>query len=103
MTTGPFSATSRYNGIDIASFETADGRTVTYLRRRFLPTSTNAIILAEHIVTQGERLDNITALYITDPEQFWRVCDVNNAMRPDDLTADAQIGHRLLIPLPQGG
>jgi len=31
------------------------------------------------------------------------VCDANNAMRPDDLTADAQIGHRLLIPLPQGG
>ena len=71
MTTGPFSATSRYNGIEIASFETAEGRTITYVRRRFLPTSTNAIILAEHIVTQGERLDNITARYITDPEQFW--------------------------------
>ena len=25
------------------------------------------------------------------------------AMRPDDLTADSEIGHRLLIPLPQGG
>jgi hypothetical protein len=77
---------------------------VSYLRRRFLPDGTKVVVLAEHIVSQGDRLDNVTARYLGDPEQFWLVCDANNAMRPDDLTAEPeQIGHRLIIPLPQGG
>lgn len=58
-------------------------------------------VMAEHLVTEGERLDNITARYLVDPEQFWRLCDANNAMRPDELTE--VIGRRLMIPLPQGG
>jgi nucleoid-associated protein YgaU len=56
-------------------------------------------VLAEHMVTEGERLDQITARYLGDPEQFWRVADANNAMRPDDLTAE--VGRTLRIPLPQ--
>jgi hypothetical protein len=102
MTPGPFPPTSRYNGIDIATFETANGRTVAYVRRRFLPSGKNIIVLAEYTVTQGDRLDNITARYLTDPEQFWRICDANNAMQPEALTADSEIGRRLVIPLPQG-
>jgi hypothetical protein len=98
-----FPVTSRYYGIDIATFDLSDGRTVSYLRRRFLPDGNKAIVLAEHTVTQGERLDNVTARYLGDPEQFWLVCDANNAMRPDDLVAESQIGHVLTIPLPQGG
>ena len=55
---------------------------------------------SEHMVTEGERLDNITAQYLGDPEQFWRVCDANGAMRPDELTET--IGRRLRITLPEG-
>ena len=98
-----FSATSRYYSIEVATIEIADGRTVSYLRRRFLPDGSKAVVLAEHMITQGERLDNITARYLGDPESFWLVCDANNAMLPDDLTADSEIGNRLIIPLPQGG
>jgi hypothetical protein len=58
-------------------------------------------IITEHVVTQGERLDNITARYLTDPEQFWRLCDANPVLWPNDLTA--RIGRRLRIPLPQPG
>src|SRR6266704_1307710 len=94
--------TSRYYGIEIVKFVTADGREESYVRRRFLPLG-NPMPLSEHMVTQGDRLDNITARYLGDPEQFWLVCDANNAMRPDDLTAESEIGHRLIIPLPQGG
>lgn len=99
-----FPATSRYFGIGIAKFATADGREEPYVRRRFLPLA-NPIPLSEHMVTQGERLDNITARYLGDPEQFWRVGDANNAMQPEALTAEDQIGRRLLIPVPltQGG
>jgi hypothetical protein len=48
-----------------------------------------------------ERLDNITARDLGDPEQFWRLCDANNAMHPDGLTAEE--GRRLIIPVVQGG
>jgi hypothetical protein len=51
-------------------------------------------------VTQGERLDIIAATYLGDPEQFWRICDANNAMRPDELTETP--GRQLRITLPEG-
>ncbi len=98
-----FTQTSRYYSVETTKLTTPDGREVIYLRRRFLPDGNRAVVLAAHVVTQGDGLDNITARYLGDPEQFWLVCDANNAMRPDDLTADAEIGHRLTIPLPQGG
>ena len=96
-----FPVTSRYYNIDNVKYETPDGRVSVYLRRRFVPAASNAPALAEHAVTQDERLDNITARYLGDPEQFWRLCDDNNALRPDELTTT--IGRRLRIPFPQGG
>ena len=95
--------TSRYYSLETATLTTPDEREIIYLRRRFLPDGTRAVILTEHVITQGDRLDTITARYLGDPEQFWLICDANNAMRPDDLTAESAIGHRLPIPLPQGG
>jgi len=95
-----FPVTSRYYGIETATYETPDGREIVYLRRRFLSAASNGPLIAEHLVAQGERLDNITARYLGDPEQFWRVCDTNNALRPEELTDE--IGRRLRIPLPQG-
>src|SRR5713101_1592830 len=96
-----FPANSRYAGIEVLMWTAPDGRQVAYLRRRFLPPDGAAITMAEHVVTQGERLDNITARYLGDPEQYWRVCDANHAMNPEDLTADENIGQRLVIPVPQ--
>ncbi|MBA3831280.1 MAG: LysM domain-containing protein [Chthoniobacterales bacterium] len=95
-----FPPTSRYAGIDTKLLETAEGRVVIYLQRRFLPSPDNFSLLHEHVVTQGDRLDNITARYLGDPEQFWRVCDPNGAMRPQELTET--IGRRLRITLPEG-
>jgi len=96
----PFPPTSRYHDIETATFETVDRKVVIYLRRRFLPLPERFSLLQEHVVTEGERLDNITAQYLGDPEQFWRVCDANTAMRPDELTET--IGRRLRITLPEG-
>ena len=95
-----FPPTSRYHGIDTATLEPADGEAIIYLRRRFLPPPERFALLQIHVVTQNERLDNITAQYLGDPEQFWRVCDANGAMRPDELTET--IGRRLRITLPEG-
>ena len=92
-----FSVNSRYDGIEIATMQTASNQTVVYLQRRFLPLSEKFEVLQEHTLTQGDRLDNITDTYLGDPEQFWYLCDANNAMHPDELTA--QIGQKLDIPL----
>ena len=96
-----FPVTSRYYEIEIATWEAADGRKINYLRRRFLPPADSYSILTEHKVTQEDRLDNVTDLYLGDPEQFWRLCEANNAKHPDELTKE--IGRRLRIPLYQGG
>jgi nucleoid-associated protein YgaU len=58
-------------------------------------------VITQHTVTQGERLDNITARYLGDPEQFWQICDANNEMRPDDLTKE--IGSIIRISMPKVG
>jgi hypothetical protein len=96
----PFPPTSRYYNIETATLETKDSRTLIYIRRRFVPPPEHFSLLQEHLVVQGDRLDNITARYLGDPEQFWRVCDANGAMRPDELTEE--IGRRLRITLPEG-
>jgi hypothetical protein len=95
-----FSITSRYYGIATASLETAGGKTIKYVRRRFVPPPENFALLLEHVVTEGERLDNITAHYLGDPEQYWRVCDANGAIRPEELTET--VGGRIKITLPEG-
>lgn len=95
-----FPANSRYAGIDTATLSRAQGKTIIYLTRRFLPPAERFALLQEHTVTQGERLDNITASYMTDPTLFWRLCDANSAMRPEELTET--IGRRLRITLPEG-
>jgi hypothetical protein len=99
MTVQPFPPTSRYFAVEIAEWQAPDGRTIKYLRRRFVPPPENFELLQEHTVKQGERLDNITAQYLGDPEQFWRLCDANGAMRPEELTET--IGRRLRITLPE--
>lgn len=92
-----FPANSRYHDTEIATYEAPDGREITYLRRSFRPLESDAVAHAEHAVVEGERLDNITARYLGDPEQFWRVADANHALHPEWLTVE--IGRRLRIPL----
>jgi hypothetical protein len=100
LKTSLFPPTSRYYGIDTSTIEKEYGEEIIYIKRRFLPSSDRFALLQEHVVFQGERLDNITARYFGDPEQFWRICDANSAMRPDELTET--IGRRLRITLPEG-
>lgn len=100
MNAAPFPPTSRYAGIETATLDDSAGNTIIYLRRRFVPPPELFSLLQEHVVKQGERLDNITAQYLDDPEQFWRICDANRAMRPDELTET--VGRGLRITLPEG-
>ncbi len=95
-----FTSLSRYNDIDKAEWISPDRRTIVYVRRRLIPPSAGTIPLAEHVVSAGDRLDNITARYFADPEQFWRIADANDAMRPEELL---EVGRVLTIPVPKAG
>jgi hypothetical protein len=76
----------------------ADGASIVYLRRRFVPMPDRFSLLSVHSVREGERLDNITARYLGDPLQYWRLCDANNVIVPDELTDE--VGNEILITLP---
>jgi hypothetical protein len=100
MSAQNFAPSSRYYLIDTTKLDMPDGRTVVYLKRRFLPQAERFQTVQEHVVAEGERIDNIAASYLTDPEQFWRICDANTAMRPAELTDTP--GRRIRITLPEG-
>ena len=95
-----FGPTSRYHAVATTSLTTATGKIVPYLRRRFVPPPQRFALLQEHQVKEGDRLDNITARYLGDPEQFWRLCDANGVIGPDELTE--VVGRRLRVTLPEG-
>jgi len=95
------SPNSRYAAIEIASLETTQNGLPTeirYLRRRFTPSQAGQVTAVHHVVKQGDRLDNITALYLTDPTQFWRICDTNLVLRPTELTDT--LGRIVVVSLP---
>ena len=93
-----FDPTSRYYYLEDAEYVQSDGRTVTYKRRRFLPRPESLETLVEIRNEANSRLDRITAETLGDPLQFWRVCDANLALHPEELTED--IARRIRIPIP---
>jgi hypothetical protein len=95
-----FPPTSRYFLVETAEWESPDGEVTRFVRRRFCPQPHRLALVQEHVVELGDRLDNVTARYLDDPEQFWRVADANRAMRPEELVE--RVGRRLRITLPEG-
>ncbi len=100
MTLSLFPINSRYSGAQTGTLALPDGTQAVYVLRRFVPPASRFALIVEHTVIGGERLDNIAAQYLGDPELYWRLCDANEAMWPDDLTAVA--GRKLRITLPEG-
>ena len=99
MSINKFPVGSRYYGITTGEATLADGRTVVFLRRRFLPPPEKFSVIAEHLLLQGERLDLVAAAHLGDPDQSWRLADANGALHPRDL---AEPGSSLAITLPEG-
>jgi hypothetical protein len=94
-----FEHTSRYYNLDTQEYQTATGRKIAYKLRRFLPPGQAMPLLQEFTVLEGDRLDLVTYNTLGDPLQFWQVCDANNTMNPEELTAE--IGRIIRIPTPQ--
>ena len=96
-----FEPTSRYATTADATLTVRDEdgrpRVMVYKRRRFVPAGDGSTTLVEHAVAQGERLDNVTARYLGDPTQFWKVCDANRVLQPAELE---ELGRTVRIALP---
>lgn len=88
---------SRYEHVPEYETTDAQGRTIRYKGTRFI-----APLRAQkaHIITAGERLDHIAHYYYRDSERFWRICDANLAMWPEELTDE--IGRKIVIPPSEG-
>jgi hypothetical protein len=96
-----FSRNSRYHNLPTTTITVTgpDGepREIRYLVRRFIPATDGETTVQEHVFTDSERLDNITARYLDDPTLFWRVCDANLVLKPEELE---RLGRVIRITLP---
>ncbi len=93
---------SRYYGFPVEFLTQQDGTQVAYLQRRIIPQPTIYKQTQSYIVVQGDRLDNLASSKLGDPILYWAICDANAATDPDELTADAQIGTTIVMPLMTG-
>ncbi len=88
---------SRYAKVTTLEITDSKGRTIQYKATRLIPEIEARLT---HKVQRGERLDHVAYRYFRDPERYWRICDVNNAMWPDDPVSEP--GRRILIPSSEG-
>jgi len=93
-----FAPNSRYLGIPTSTFVAADGTNIAYVQRRFLPQPSQLVQLQQYSVMQGDRLDVLAAKFLGDAQLFWRICDANGAMRPQDVTATVGTVLRICLP-----
>ena len=98
-----FEPGSRYYTVDTTTRTVPDAhgdeRVVRYKRRRLIPPQDDLPTLAEHRVAEGDRLDTVTARYAGDPTLFWRLCDANAVLRPEELET---VGRIIRIAMARG-
>lgn len=92
-----FSATSRYAQVPTAIYTDRDGVQHPYVTLRPFPAAAPTREL--HALTGGERLDLLAFRFFGDAEQFWRLCDANTELRPEDLEV---LGTPIRVPLVVG-
>jgi hypothetical protein len=96
-----FNSRSRYFNLPTTTITVIrpDGEPVElrYVLRRFIPSTDEEILIQEHSFTDKDRLDTVTARYLDDPTLFWRVCDANLVLMPEELE---QSGRVIRITLP---
>ena len=98
-----FEPSSRYANCEDAKVTIAaekDEYIIVYKKRRFIPCEKRMHLLQDTVVVGGgDRLDLIAGCMLGDPEQFWRICDANDAMHPLDMTSEPGRILRIAVPL----
>jgi len=90
-----FTDGSRY--IKMPAYETKDARG-RMVKAVVLPLPTQPRVAGEFLMQEGRRLDHLAAQFLEDATAFWRICDANNVMHPDELMV---FGKRILIPVKE--
>ena len=90
-----FAPGSRYARVPQAVFVDRDGRSRPYVLLRPIRSGRRRRG-SVHELADAERLDLVAFRFFGDPEQFWRICDANATLRPDDLEV---VGRRFVIPI----
>jgi hypothetical protein len=52
--------------------------------------------LGEHVRREGQRLDHLANHYLKDPHGYWKICEMNDVLLPDQL-AEVEL---IKIPSP---
>ena len=86
-----FLKTSRYAQISQTQASLGDGRLVSVIKLRRLPTVQGV----EHIVKGNDRLDIIAERRYGDGTRFWHIADANTALEAGDLTREPGRGIRV--------
>jgi hypothetical protein len=94
-----FDHDSRYRNLPVLHDTDAQGRTVAYISRRFLPPAGTLPVLTKLVCKEGDRLDHLAARVLGNATLFWRIADANDAIDPTDLTGTP--GRELIVPVPQ--
>lgn len=87
---------SRYAKVSESMLTDASGRVIRYKNTRFIQDTPP---VSGHLVTAQERLDRIAWQSFQDSERFWRICDCNFALWPNDLLEEGAI---ISIPASEG-
>ena len=87
---------SRYEKVATNQITDATGRSIFYKKIRIISATTGVL---GYTVAQADRFDQISNKAFRDPQRFWRICDTNLAMWPDDLL---EVGEVLEIPPSEG-
>lgn len=87
-----FLDSSRYARVATVATTTRDGRPVTALKLRPLPTLDGT----PYQVSDHDRLDLLAHEFHGDGTQFWHIADANTAQQAADLTAET--GATLNLP-----
>lgn len=91
-----FDNRSRYWDIPVTT-TMIDGRTVTYVQRRFIPAADTLPLRATYIARREDRSDRVAAAQLQDPLQYWQLLDANGVVRDEDLLRP---GRQIRIPWP---
>ena len=73
---------SRYAGVGTWTSVDADGRVQEALRTRRIPPTPATF---RRTLADGDRLDLLAFEFYGRADRFWRICDANQAMHPDEL------------------
>ena len=82
-----FLSNSRYTGLATITLRTRDGREVTAVKLRRLPTPT----ASAYTVLAADRLDIVARRRYEDGTRYWHIADANTELEAADLVEPGRV------------